>query len=157
MTVITTLGLAQDQDAPHIAEMSRDLIEHGLGWSWTPARVGQFIRGRDSTAVVARRDARLAAFALMHIGDESAHLNLLAVAPEHQRQGLGIRMLEWLDLTATECGVFRMNLELRFRNAGARAFYERMGFTETGRTPGYYRGVETALRMTRDLARRSAQ
>jgi len=25
----------------------------------------------------------------MHFGDEVAHLNLLAVAPEHRRQGLG--------------------------------------------------------------------
>ncbi len=157
MAVITTLGLAHGRDALSIAEMSRDLIEHGLGWSWTPARVRQFICGKDSTVIVARRDARLAAFALMHIGEESAHLNLLAVGPEHRRQGLGIRMLEWLDLTATECGVFRMNLEVRFRNTDARAFYERAGFTEIGRTPGYYRGVETALRMTRDLARRPAQ
>jgi len=44
--------------------------------------------------VVARRgrggDARcLAAFAIMHFGDEVAHLNLLAVAPDYRRQGLG--------------------------------------------------------------------
>lgn len=154
MALITTLGLARARDAILIAEMSRDLIEHGLGWSWTPARVRQFLSHRDSTVVVARRDERLAAFALLHVGDTSAHLNLLAVGPEHRRQGLGLRMLDWLCLTATESGVFRVDLEVRYRNSGARAFYERAGFAETGRTPGYYRGVETALRMTKDLAHR---
>ncbi len=157
MALTTTLGLAHSRDAIQIAEMSRDLIENGLGWSWTPARVVQFIGCRDSTVVVARRDARLAAFALMHVGDASAHLNLLAVTPEHRRQGLGTRMLDWLCLTATESGVFRVDLEVRFRNTGARAFYERAGFAETGRTPGYYRGVETALRMSRDLMHRAHQ
>ncbi|MDE1923375.1 MAG: GNAT family N-acetyltransferase [Gammaproteobacteria bacterium] len=154
MALTTTLGLARARDAILIAEMSRDLIEHGLGWSWTPARVRQFLSHRDSTVVVARRDERLAAFALLHVGDTSAHLNLLAVGPEHRRQGLGLRMLDWLCLTATESGVFRVDLEVRYRNSGARAFYERAGFAETGRTPGYYRGVETALRMTKDLAHR---
>jgi ribosomal-protein-alanine N-acetyltransferase len=150
---LATLGLARATDAHEIAEMSRDLIEHGLTWSWTPARVQHFISGPESSVVVARRERRIAAFAIMHFGDEVAHLNLLAVAPEHRRQGLGRQLMEWLTTTAIEAGVFRINLELRTNNAPARVFYEGLGFDQLGVVQGYYQGREAALRMSRRLAK----
>ena len=153
MSELATLGLARGADAREIAEMSRDLIEQGLTWSWTPPRVQLFIFGRESSVVVARREGRVAAFAIMHFGDEVAHLNLLAVAPEHRRQGLGRRLMSWLTTTAIEAGVFRINLELRTCNEPARSFYERLGFDQLGVVQGYYQGREAALRMSRRLAK----
>ena len=153
MSELATLGLARAADAREIAEMSRDLIEHGLTWSWTPARVQHSIGGAESSVVVARRDLRVAAFAIMHFGDDVAHLNLLAVAPEHRRQGLGWRLMSWLTATAVEAGVFRINLELRTGNEPARLFYGRLGFDELGIVQGYYQGREAALRMSRRLAK----
>lgn len=152
MSEIATLGLARASDAREIAEMSRDLIETGLTWSWTPARVQHFITGPDSSVVVARRERRIAAFAIMHFGDEVAHLNLLAVAPEHRRQGIGRQLMSWLTATAVEAGVFRINLELRTHNEAARIFYECLGFVQLGIVQGYYQGREAALRMSRRLA-----
>jgi [ribosomal protein S18]-alanine N-acetyltransferase len=152
MSELATLGLARDADAREIAEMSRDLVEYGLTWSWTPARVQHFISGPDSSVVVARRERHVAAFAVMHFGEDVAHLNLLAVAPEHRRQGLGRQLMDWLTLTAIEAGVFRINLELRTRNEAARLFYERLGFGQLGVVQGYYQGREAALRMSRHLA-----
>jgi ribosomal protein S18 acetylase RimI-like enzyme len=151
MSELATLGLARRGDALEIAEMSRDLIEHGLAWSWTPARVQRSISGRESSVVVARRDARIAAFGIMHFGDEIAHLNLLAVAQRHRRQGLGRRLMEWLTATAVEAGIFRIDLELRSQNHAARKFYERLGFDPLNVVPGYYQGREAALKMTRRL------
>ena len=180
MSELSTLGLALATDACEIAEMSRDLIEQGLTWSWTPARVQHFIMGSDSSVIVARRgearrgdaprcdarrrdaprgDARrrdaprIAAFAIMHFGDDVAHLNLLAVAPEYRRQGLGRQLMDWLTATAIEAGVFRINLELRTQNDQARAFYESLGFDQLGVVQGYYQGREAALRMSRRLAK----
>ena len=153
MSVLASIGLARTSDACEIAEMSRDLIEQGLTWSWTPARVQHFISGTESSVVVARREQRIAAFAIMHFGDDVAHLNLLAVSPEHRRQGLGSQLMEWLTKTAIEAGVFRINLELRTHNEGARIFYTRLGFDQLGIVPGYYQGREAALRMSRQLAR----
>lgn len=152
MSELASIGLARTSDARDIAEMSRDLIEQGLTWSWTPARVQHFISGPESSVVVARREQRLAAFAIMHFGDDVAHLNLLAVAPEHRRQGLGSQLMDWLTKTALEAGVFRINLELRTNNEAARTFYSRMGFEQLGIVQGYYQGREAALRMSRRLA-----
>src|SRR5271165_2149734 len=153
MSELATLGLARSTDAREISEMSRDLIEQGLTWSWTPARVQHYICGPDSSVVVARRERRLAAFAIMHFGDEVAHLNLLAVGPEHRRQGLGRQLLHWLTATAVEAGVFRINLEVRTHNEAARLFYQTVGFEALNVVPGYYQGREAALRMTRRLAK----
>ena len=153
MPEITTVALARPSDAREIAEMSRDLIEQGLTWSWTPSRVQHFITGPESSVVVARRGGAIAAFAIMHFGDEVAHLNLLAVGPEHRRQGLGTRLMEWLTATAVEAGVFRINLELRTHNDAARAFYQSLGFDQLGVVQGYYQGREAALRMSRRLAK----
>jgi [ribosomal protein S18]-alanine N-acetyltransferase len=151
MSELAYLGLARSSDAREIAEMSRDLIEQGLTWSWTPARVQHFITGAESSVIVARRERHVAAFAIMHFADDVAHLNLLAVAPEHRRQGLGSQLMDWLTTTAIEAGVFRINLEVRTQNAAARSFYERLGFAQLGVVQGYYQGREAALRMSRRL------
>jgi ribosomal-protein-alanine N-acetyltransferase len=155
MPEIATVGLARPSDAREIAEMSRDLIEQGLTWSWTPSRVQHSITGPESSVVVARRASAIAAFAIMHFGDEVAHLNLLAVASGHRRQGLGTRLMEWLTTTAIEAGVFRINLELRTQNDAARAFYQSLGFDQLGVVQGYYQGREAALRMSRRLVKDS--
>src|ERR1700678_1287423 len=152
MSELAVWGLARAHDAREIAEMSRDLIEQGLTWSWTPARVQHFISGPEPSVIVARRGRRIAAFAIMHFGDDAAHLNLLAVAPEHRRQGLGRQLMDWLTATAIEAGVLRINLELRTHNEEARAFYESLGFDQLGVVQGYYQGRESALRMSRHLA-----
>ena len=155
MSELATLGLARTSDARAIAEMSRDLIERGLTWSWTPARVQHSICGAESSVVVARRGHRLAAFAIMHFGDEVAHLSLLAVSPEHRRHGLGRQLIDWLTASAMEAGIFRINLELRTDNSQARLFYESLGFGTQGVIQGYYQGREAALRMSRQLGKRT--
>jgi ribosomal-protein-alanine N-acetyltransferase len=151
MSELAMLGLARYPDALEIAEMSRDLIEHGLSWSWTPARVRRAILGRDCCVLIARRDHRIAGFAIMHFGDQVAHLNLLAVGVEHRRQGLGRQLIDWLSASAIEAGVFRIDLELRETNGGARAFYQGLGFQSLDVVQGYYQGREPALRMSRHL------
>jgi len=146
-----TLELAAPADAALIAAMSRELIEAGLPWSWTPERVARNL-ARPDTLVLAARDAeRLAGFAIMQFGEERAHLSLLAVRPDCRRQGAARRMLEWLTESALTAGIASIHLELRETNRGARRFYISQGFAETDRVSGYYRGVETAMRMQRDI------
>jgi len=151
MSELAVLGLARYPDALEIAEMSRDLIEHGLSWSWTPARVRRAILGRDCCVLIARRERKIAGFAIMYFGDQIAHLNLLAVGAEHRRQGLGRQLIDWLSASAIEAGIFRIDLELRETNAAARAFYQSLGFQSLDVVQGYYQGREPALRMSRRL------
>jgi ribosomal protein S18 acetylase RimI-like enzyme len=146
-----TLKLAAPSYAAPIAAMSRELVEAGLPWSWTPARVARNLRQPETLVLTACDGERLAGFAILQFGDERAHLSLLAVRPDYQRRGVARRMLEWLTESARTAGIASIHLELRETNLGARRFYLRQGFAETVRIPGYYRGVETAVRMLRDI------
>ena len=82
-----TVRLATLADAAEIAGLSRELIETGLGWSWTRARVARNIASSSTTTLVACDGERLIGFAIMYFGDEHAHLSLLAVRPAYQRVG----------------------------------------------------------------------
>lgn len=87
----------------------------------------------------------------MRYGDDTAHLNLLAVDPAHRRRGVARKMMSWLEETALTAGTFIIGLELRATNVAALAFYAALGYSELGRVSGYYQGIEHAIRMARDL------
>ena len=143
----TTFELAAEADALGIARMSRDLIETGLGWSWTATRVLRSIRDPETLVLVAREGSSIIGFAIMDFGEESAHLSLLAVETSHRRRGVGRHLFDWLKESALTAGIAVVKLELRAGNAEAQQFYQCLGFEETGWTVGYYRRRETALRM----------
>src|SRR5690606_40912481 len=108
-----TLTPARMGDAPAIAHLSRDLVEADLPWSWTPRRVAGLMRQRESAAVIARDDNRLAGFILAQYGDESVHIALLGVANEYRRQGVGRQLVQWVEETAKVAGLFLRSEERR--------------------------------------------
>ena len=146
------IRLAASADALRIARMSRDLIEQGLGWSWTAARVRQSIDDAQTNVVLALGiDGTLLAFAIMKYRDDDAHLLLLAVQPAQQRRGIGTALVAWLETVAVTAGAQRICLEARVTNAAARAFYARLGYIEAQVVPGYYQGREASVRMSKEL------
>ena len=151
MPHIVKIRLARPTDMFPISRMSRELIEAGLGWAWTPARVGREILSPETVVLTGCRGEVVVAFAIMHFGDETAHLNLLAVEPEYQRAGIGRRLMLWLEESALTAGITEIGLELRASNDAGRRFYYGLGYHETSIVPGYYRGREAAIRMTRTL------
>ena len=146
--------LAVPTDAYEIAVMSRYLVEIGLrGWTWPPERVTKSIKARDTNVLVADVGRSLVAFAIMDFGDTTAHLSLLAVKPSHQRCGIGRKLMAWMEEAALAAGIATVSLELRSNNFAARTFYRMLGYKELSYIPGYYRGVETAVKMSRDIRR----
>ena len=145
------LGLARPGEAAVLARMSRDLIETGLGWTYRTPRMSSLINDPAATALVAREPGRLVAFAIMRFADERAHLVLLAVDPTRRRLGVATRMLHWLVESASVAGIASIHVELRASNTAAHDLYASVGFAETFRVPGYYRGTEAAVRMIRLL------
>lgn len=149
---MVSIRLARRRDARVIAEMSRELIESGLGWSWTPRRVARAISDRDTNVIVAEIDGRRVGFALMKYLEEHAHLLLFAVDVRVQRRGIGRALWTWLEQTALVAGIGTVHLEVRAQNAPARAFYRALGFSDAETVRGYYRGIEPAVRMRRRLS-----
>jgi len=71
--------------------------------------------------------------------DRAAYLTAMAVAPKHQRQGVGRRLLGAARQEAVELGAQAIRLDSYDAPAGAGEFYRRCGFTEVAR--GDYRGT----------------
>jgi ribosomal protein S18 acetylase RimI-like enzyme len=151
-----SLRPARAQDATEMAVMSRELIETGLAWRYTPLRMAALIADPETVALVACDGSGIQGFAVMQFGDEHAHLALLCVRPAQQRQGTGRRLHEWLVESARVAGIVSIRLELRADNSAALAFYRQLGFTETQWVPGYYDGRVAARRMSLSLNGRPA-
>lgn len=146
------IKLAAQQECEEIARMSRDYIEHGLGWSWDKQRVLRAIKEPEIVVAVAKAGQEIQGFAIMQFGEDAAHLNLLAVKPRHRRRGLGRRLIHWLEETAQTAGTFKISLELRESNREAFRFYEHLGYRPIKRIAGYYQAREAAIRMGRDVS-----
>jgi len=145
------IALATAADAYEIASLSRCVVEVGLrGWSWNPRRVSKAMRTEDTEVVAVRDEYHLIAAAVMEVGEHSAHLSLLAVAPYFQRKGIGTELVRWLEKVVVTAGARELELEMRVNNYGARSFYHELGYRETYWIRNYY-GVENAVCMSHTL------
>ncbi|MBS0417622.1 MAG: GNAT family N-acetyltransferase [Proteobacteria bacterium] len=146
-----SLQPARSADARHLAEMSHEYVEAGLRPAWSASRISWHLRHPESIVLTARCGGTTAGFAIMRYGDDVAHLNLLAVEPAHRRRGVGRKIMLWLEETALTAGTYIIGLEMRATNQAAYAFYTALGYRESGRVSGYYQGIESAIRLARDV------
>jgi len=152
MAETCTIRLARRDDAVRIALMSREFIEGGLGWRWTPPRINACLRNTAMNVAVAECDGQIAGFGIMQYQEFEAHLMLFGVMPQARRRGIGTRLLQWLEQVATEAGIELIFLEARLTNVAARKFYRAHGYRELTVLRRYYAGTEDALRIGKDLA-----
>lgn len=146
------IRIARADDAMPISLLSRDAIESGLGWSWRPQRVANSIRDPNTLCIVAGHQ-QVHGFCIATFGDDNVHLSLLAVATNWRRRGIGNALVNWILASARAAGAARVHVELRTNNLSAAVFYRALGFEDAGIVAGYYRGVESALRMVLPLRR----
>ena len=151
MSDVCQIRFATPSDATRLAAMSRDYVELGLGWGWTPQRVARSIGDRATNVVMAEADGVFAGFGIMKYRDDEAHLLLFAVQPVYRRRGIGSSLLLWLETTARTAGIELIFLEARSSNRAAREFYRAHGYRELAVLQGYYRGREDAIRIGKDF------
>lgn len=131
--------------------MSRDLIEVGLGWSWTVDRVAASLHDENTNVAVAHDAGKVIGFAIAKFRMDEGHILLLAVDGTHRRRGVGTALIRWIEKTALVAGIGIVYLEARLSNAGARAFYKSLGYGELKVDAKRYRGVEAGVRLGKDL------
>lgn len=146
-----SVRLAAVAHAAQIAEMSRDYIEHGLGWRWTRARVSHAIRDADTNVVVVIEHGDVVGFGIMSYLDRHAHLELLAVRPASRRKGVASAIVRWLESVAFVAGIERIVVECRRSNAPARNLYLEHGFHERNIERAMYSGLEDGIRLEKWL------
>ena len=57
------------------------------------------------------------------------HVRRVAVDPAHQRQGVGLALMEWIHHYARREGFHEVRVGVRVQLPGNRRFYERLGYT----------------------------
>lgn len=77
-------------------------------------------------------------FALLRVTLDEAEVLTIATDPAHRRQGLAQLTLQQAEARARTCGGTQIFLEVAEDNTAARALYNRAGYGQVGRRPGYY-------------------
>ncbi|MFT0534069.1 tRNA (adenosine(37)-N6)-threonylcarbamoyltransferase complex dimerization subunit type 1 TsaB [Castellaniella hirudinis] len=105
---------------------------------------------------VVRRLGAMLGFALVMDAPDMAHLLVIGVRPDAQRQGVGGQLLRCCLDHCRQAGLPALTLEVRPSNTQAIAFYRRHGFAQHGLRRAYYptgpNGREDAWIMTLNLA-----
>jgi ribosomal-protein-alanine N-acetyltransferase len=105
---------------------------------WTRGNFADALQAGYSAWVLRDARAGVAAYSVMMIAIDEAHLLNLSVARSAQRTGLGWRTLDWMADVARGYGAQTMLLEVRPSNEAALRLYQRYGFERTGVRRGYY-------------------
>jgi ribosomal-protein-alanine N-acetyltransferase len=151
VTVDPPVRLAEPGEADEIAAMSRELIEHGLPWTWRPARVLSAIRSPETNVAVVRQQGELMAFGIMEYLESDAYLVLLAVDRACRRRGIGSALLRWLEASASVAGAQRIRLHARRDNVAGRTFYNERGYHEVAIQPGRYSAALDGIQLEKWL------
>jgi ribosomal-protein-alanine N-acetyltransferase len=121
-----------------------------FSYPWTKKMFEQEIEEGSHFFVVKKSGMIIAYGGFWQIEDE-AHLVNLAVAPSHQKKGIGSYLLRWLINRAKEMGIKRMTLEVEAKNSAAISFYHKFGFSEIAIRKGYYEQKDDAIVMWSNL------
>lgn len=119
-------------------------FDPGYGEAWNESQTLAMLAMPGVWLSLATVDGEPAGFALNRIVADEAELLLLAVAPAHRRQGVGLALIEQCRKQTSRRGGARLHLEVRHNNP-AIELYKKAGFTQIGRRPGYYRGNDGHL------------
>lgn len=105
-----------------------------------PWTVGNFSDGLHAgyDGWVAYRHNRIVGFSMTMYAPDLAHLLVIGVAPEAQREGVGTALLRHCEKEAAARGLPAVLLEVRPSNVGALAFYRRHGFQQIAIRKDYY-------------------
>lgn len=117
---------------------------------WTPASLlGELQPDNLRLPLVAELDGVVIGYLMAWRVADQLHILNIAADPARRRLGVGTALLREAARRGLETGQQELTLEVRESNHGARAFYRRHGFAETGRRRGYYQdNGEDAVIMT---------
>ena len=77
---------------------------------------------------VGEQDGKIIATAMAGFDGHRGWVNYLAVAPAHQGNGIGRRLMRHIEESLSARGCPKLNLQIRAANRAALAFYESIGY-----------------------------
>lgn len=132
-------------DAWHASQILDELPRGDRTW-WAAYEMND-----SSKRAVSPEDAKLIGYAGGWIVDGQVQVLKVATDPVYRRRGIAQELLAHIARDARDLGATEMTLEVRLSNAGAHAFYERLGLKCIGVRPRYYSDREDAVIYTGPL------
>ena len=119
---------------PYAAEDEKSVIELwqrcALTRPWNDPRkdIDRKLTEQPELFLVGKIDGAVVATAMAGFDGHRGWVNYLAVAPEHQRKGLGRALMQRVEELMQARGCPKVNIQIRAGNAAVVAFYERLGY-----------------------------
>lgn len=126
---------ARPEDAPAIAEAEREIFPD----PWSERDITSLISSEGSMCYTALADGRVLAYLIGRQISPEGEIYRLATLPEHRRRGIAYRLLDYAVKCERGRGLEVLFLEVREKNAPARALYSSHGFREIATRKNYYK------------------
>lgn len=110
------------------------------------------LRVPGTIAFVVESDGNLVGYCMSNVGKEGYHITNIAIAGEHQRRGIGSKLMHTLEAIAHERGCNRAYLEVRITNKAAIQMYRKLGYKIDHVQKLYYMDGDDAYVMVKELA-----
>lgn len=134
------------EDAAAIAEMEHQTFSD----AWSEKAILDTLRNPKTICLVAEKIGKIVGYCIVYTADDEADIARIAVLKESRRFGIASELIHALDVICWENQIQIIMLDVRVSNDGARAFYEKHGFTQDGIRENYYKNpIEDAILMSR--------
>jgi len=149
-----------DLSHEHVVFAERDSRILGMGCSFSSAQHAQSsdepLKRAEKYPHIRAAIAATLCFPLIRfletLDDGDFYLLALAVDPEYRGEGVGSRLMDFVEDCARAAGAERVCLDVSTKNRGARRLYERRGMTVQPETPTFLRiPVPLLARMSKRL------
>ena len=128
----------QEMKRQHVAQVA-ELEKLCFTTAWSENSIAGELNNDLSLWYVALLDGKVVGYiGSQTCGTETDMMNV-AVHPEHRRKGIAESLIDCLVLELKNRGSCCLALEVRVSNAPALGLYEKLGFSQIGRRPNYYR------------------
>lgn len=152
-----TLERGTGDDLDSVMTVMKAAFGDTYGEAWTRSQCAGIMPMHGIRLTLARTPAfsALVGFSLARTAADECELLLIAVHPDHHREGIGGALLDRFMTDAARDGAVHVHLEVRDGNP-AIALYRAAGFAPVGRRKAYYKGKDgrhDALTFARRLDR----
>lgn len=122
-------------DVPAVAELERKCFSD----PWSERSVAAELENPLSLWLVALLGRTVVGYVGSQSVMEQADMMNIAVNPDYRRRGIAESLIERLVAELNDKQVSSLTLEVRASNAPAIALYRKLGFSQVGKRPNYYR------------------
>lgn len=153
-------ALATPQDHEGIMAVIGAAFDPLYGEAWNAGQIRTALVAQDRVCEVARKADQIIGFSLARYAANEAELLLVAVLPDHRRNGIATTLISRASADVERRGAHAIFLEVRDANHAACALYRTQGFAPVGRRKAYYAGQDRrrydAITMRRCLKAQSS-